>query len=87
MKSPYTTKMSSRGQVVIPHEIRQGLNFPEGTPFIVVAREDTIVLCRLKEPPWKFLDEFAKEAATKGRAHDRAMRGFARSLNKLRYGR
>lgn len=39
-----TTKMSSRGQVVIPEEIRSRLGFKAGTKFVVVGREDTLIL-------------------------------------------
>ncbi len=37
-----TTKMSSRGQVVIPLDVRKGIN--EGDKLIVIRREDEIIL-------------------------------------------
>lgn len=42
------TKLSSRGQVVIPKELREG--FEDGTPFAVVRDEDALVLKRIKMP-------------------------------------
>lgn len=87
MKTPYTTKMSARGQVVIPNGIRQGLGLEEGTHFIVIARGDTIVLHRLKEPPWGFFDELTKQAAKQGAAHDAAMQSFGTFFRKMKYGR
>lgn len=79
--------MSSRGQVVIPRDIRRTFKFEAGSYYIVLARGDTIVLHRLKEPPWGFFDELTDEAAQRGAAHDGAMQGFAKFMKKLKYGR
>jgi AbrB family looped-hinge helix DNA binding protein len=87
MKTPFITKMSSRGQVVIPDAIRKTCNLEEGTYFLVIARGDTIVLHRLKEPPWGFFDDLTKQAASQGKAHDAAMRAFAQIAKKLKFGR
>ena len=63
-----TTRMSSKGQVVIPEEIRKKLNLKPGARFIVVAERDALLL-KLISPPSK--DEFerllasAREAARK----------------------
>ena len=50
-----TTKMTSKGQVVIPEEIRHRLHLKAGTRFVVVADRDTVIL-KIIEPP--SLDEF-----------------------------
>lgn len=42
------TKMSSRGQVVIPKRIRQTLNLKEGTEFLVNLEDGRILLEPLK---------------------------------------
>ena len=39
-----TTKMSSRGQVVIPLDLRKGIN--EGDKLIVIRKNDEIILKR-----------------------------------------
>ena len=39
-----TTKMSSRGQVVIPLDLRKGIN--EGDKLIVIRKDDEIILKR-----------------------------------------
>lgn len=36
------TKLSTRGQIVIPEEIRQGINV--GTPFVVEKKDNLIIL-------------------------------------------
>lgn len=42
------TKVSDKGQVVIPKEIRDKLGFTEGSRLIVVATEDAVVLQRVE---------------------------------------
>ena len=37
-----TTKMSSKGQVVIPEQIREQLHLREGEQFVVIGRGDTV---------------------------------------------
>src|SRR3989344_5896137 len=42
------TKMTSKGQVVIPQEIRERKKIAEGEKFIVYDHDDSIVLKRVK---------------------------------------
>ena len=42
-----TTKMSSRGQIVIPQDIREELKASEGTIFSVVSAKDVIILKKI----------------------------------------
>jgi AbrB family looped-hinge helix DNA binding protein len=87
MRSPFTTRISSRGQIVIPGPVRKGLAIEPGTTFLVIARKDAVVLHRLQEPPWRFFDDMVKPARKQGRQHDAAMQQFKKFMNKLRYGR
>ena len=52
-----TTKMSSRGQVVIPESVRNELKLSTGTQFAVLGKGDVVVLKHIKPPR---LEEFAK---------------------------
>ena len=54
-----TTKMSSRGQVVIPLDLRKGIN--EGDKLIVIRKDDEIIL-KKSVSEWTLLSEksFAK---------------------------
>ncbi len=45
-----TVKMSSKGQIVIPQDVRKELDAHEGTLFAVVASRDTIVLKKIDTP-------------------------------------
>ncbi len=42
------TKVSEKGQVVIPKEIRDKLGFTEGSKLIVIATQDAVVLQRIE---------------------------------------
>jgi AbrB family looped-hinge helix DNA binding protein len=62
------TSMSSRGQVVIPLDIREQLGLKEGEKFIVLGKDDTVILKKVTMPSFKNFDkliqrtqQFAKE--------------------------
>ena len=55
MKPIATTKMSSKGQVVIPEGIRQQLGLDSGTQFVVVGQKDVIILKTIAAPA---MDQF-----------------------------
>lgn len=61
MEKMEITKMSSRGQVVIPLDIRERLNLYEGEKFVVVGENDTIVLKKLELPSFKGFDKLLKK--------------------------
>ena len=50
MGTAATTTLSTRGQVVIPEEIRAQLGLEPGAQFVVIADRD-VVIFRLLEPP------------------------------------
>jgi len=60
-----TTKMSSRGQVVIPQNLRKEIEANEGTIFIVMANGDSLILKKVDTPSrediLRNLDIMAKE--------------------------
>ena len=56
VKNPSTTTLSSRGQVVIPEEIRERLGLTPGTRFVVIAEDDVVVFQVVRAPA---ADDFA----------------------------
>lgn len=42
------TRLSEKGQIVIPSEIRKRMKLKEGTRFVVLGLDDTIVLRKLE---------------------------------------
>lgn len=59
---PSTTKMSSKGQVVIPEEIRNQLGLEPGTQFVVVGDRDVVILKALNPPSLSDFDGLISEA-------------------------
>jgi len=70
MVKPATTKLSSKGQVVIPEEIRKRLGLEPGAQFVVVGEGDVVVLKALNPPRMTdfkaLLDKAAKSAEDAG---------------------
>jgi AbrB family looped-hinge helix DNA binding protein len=62
-----TTKMSSRGQVVIPEEIRQRLGLKTGETFLVLGDKDVVILKALSSPSIIEFKQMIKEARRKGK--------------------
>jgi len=50
MTTVATTKLSSKGQVVIPEEIREALGLAPGAQFIVLGDGDVVILKRIATP-------------------------------------
>jgi len=57
-----TTRMSSKGQVVIPEEIRKRLGLGEGVEFIVIGSGDAIILKAISAPPLGEFEDLLKSA-------------------------
>ncbi len=56
MSEAATTTLSSKGQVVIPEEIRARLGLKAGAQFVVIGDGDVVIFRRLEAPD---LSEFA----------------------------
>mgnify|MGYP006280212193 FL=1 len=63
-----TTRMSAKGQVVIPEGIRKRLGLHAGERFVVVGADDTVILKVLGPPQMKDFDALISEARTQARA-------------------
>ena len=57
-----TTRMSSKGQVVIPEEVRSRLRLQAGTQFIVVGDRDVVILKALSPPSMEAFDDLITRA-------------------------
>lgn len=62
MKPLATTKMSSKGQVVIPEAIRKKLKLEPGTQFVVVAEDDVVIFKTITPPSLDAFDEVISRA-------------------------
>ena len=67
MREVATTKMSSKGQVVIAEEIRKRLRLKAGSRFVVVAEKDTVILKAISPPSMGEFDELIAKARKQAR--------------------
>lgn len=65
-----TTKMSSKGQVVIPERIRKQLGLGPGSQFVVVGEKDTVILKAISPPPMEEFDDLIAKARRQARKVD-----------------
>jgi AbrB family looped-hinge helix DNA binding protein len=61
-----TTRMSSKGQVVIPEEIRHRLGLTAGPQFVVIGSDGVVSLKTLTPPTMSDFDEFVGQARKAG---------------------
>lgn len=62
METLATTRMSSKGQVVIPESIRKRLDLKEGAQFLVVGDADVVILKVVAPPDMGEFDTLIKQA-------------------------
>jgi len=67
MASIATTKMSSKGQVVIPENIRKRLGLKAGSQFVVVGDKGVVILKAISPPSMNEFDELIQEARSQAR--------------------
>jgi AbrB family looped-hinge helix DNA binding protein len=68
MQTLATTKMTSKGQVVIPEAIRKSLHLEAGNQFVVVADKDVVILKTIKEPSLGEFDGLIRKARQQAKA-------------------
>lgn len=81
-----TTRLSSKGQVVIPEAIRKRMGFRPGTQFVVLGEDDTVVLKPISAPSMREFDEIVAHASRA--AHEARLRrsDVAAAIRSVRSG-
>jgi AbrB family looped-hinge helix DNA binding protein len=68
MSTVETTKMTSKGQIVIPEETRNRLGLKAGDKFLVVGDKDIVILKMLTRPSLDEFDNLIKLARKRAKA-------------------
>jgi len=84
MANVSTTKMSSKGQVVIPDNIRRSLNLKAGTQFIVVGDKDVVILKSITAPSIDEFDELIAKARNEGKKAGLRKADITEAIKKVR---
>ncbi len=84
MQTIATTKMSSKGQVVIPEEIRESLSLRNGTKFVVLGEDDVVILKVIAPPlPGEF-NSVIRRARAQAKAAGMVPDGVAKAVKQSR---
>jgi len=76
--------MSSKGQVVIPEEIRRELGLDAGTQFIVVGEDDVVILKMVRAPSMKDFDRLVRKARAQAKAAGLKRSDIASAISEVR---
>jgi AbrB family looped-hinge helix DNA binding protein len=84
MASIATTKMSSKGQVVIPESIRKRLGLKAGSQFVVVGERGVVILKAISPPSMSEFDELIREARNQARRAGMRKSDIVNAITKVR---
>jgi len=84
MENLSTTRMSSKGQIVIPETIRKRLNLQAGAQFIVVGEDDVVILKAMTAPSMETFDKLIKEARRQAKTAGLKRKDIRDAISKAR---
>ena len=84
MESVTTTRMSSKGQVVIPESLRQQLGLESGTRFIVMGEDDVIILKTIQTPSMRDFDRMIAKARSQAKQAGMKRSDIAAAVSRVR---
>ena len=87
MSDAATTTLSSKGQVVIPEEIRARLGLKAGAQFVVVGDRDVVVFKVLEPPALRDFESLAGKARRAAKRTGLRPAEVARAVTKVRRAR
>ncbi len=84
METLATTRMSSKGQVVIPEAVRTRLGLEAGVRFVVVGENDVVILKTIAPPSLSEFDTIIGRARRQARAAGMKPADIAKAVTKVR---
>ena len=84
MEPVATTKLSSKGQVVIPEEVRNRLDLKPGTRFVVLGQDDVVILKTIRPPAMRDFDRLIREARRQARKAGMKRSDVTKAVDKAR---
>jgi len=82
-----TTRMSSKGQVVIPEEIRDRLQLAPGSQFVVIGEGDAIIFKTLTAPSMKDFDGLIRRARKQAKTSGLKPSDINKAITAVRKGK
>jgi len=84
MQELATTKLSSKGQVVIPEEVRKRLGLEPGAQFVVVGEGDVVILKVIAPPSRTAFRDLLHKARRQARKAGMKKSDVAAAVKKVR---
>jgi AbrB family looped-hinge helix DNA binding protein len=84
METLATTRMSSKGQIVIPEPIRKRLNLKAGTQFVVLGENDVVILKAITAPSMDDFDALIQQARQQAKHAGLKRSDITRAISKAR---
>jgi len=82
-----TTRLSSKGQVVIPEDVRLRLGLKPGAQFVVVGEGDVVILKIISPPSMKEFDALVTKARSQARQAGLKRADIVSAIKKVRAGK
>ena len=79
-----TTRLSSKGQVVIPEDVRLRLGLKPGAQFVVVGEGDVVILKIISPPSMKEFEALVTKARAQARQDGLKRADIAAAIKKVR---
>ncbi len=79
-----TTRMSSKGQIVIPEDVRNRLGLKTGDKFLVIGDRDVVILKTLSNPSLEEFDDLIKKARKQAKTAGLKRSDIANAISKSR---
>ncbi len=84
MKTLSTARMSSKGQVVIPEDIREKLGLMTGAQFVVLGENDVVILKKITRPSMREFDSLIKKARRQARSSGMRRSDISKAIARVR---
>lgn len=87
MSAVSTTKMSSKGQIVIPEEIRNKLGLRAGSKFLVLGEKDVVILKTISPPSIDEFDDLITKARNQAKIANLKRSDISSAISKVQGSR
>ncbi len=79
-----TTRLSSKGQIVIPEDVRVRMGLKPGAQFVVMGEGDVVILKIISPPSMEEFDELIANARRQARRAGLKRRDIAAAIREVR---
>jgi AbrB family looped-hinge helix DNA binding protein len=79
-----TTRLSSKGQVVIPEDIRNSLGLKTGVQFVVIGKGDSVIFKTITPPSFDQFEDLLSDARKQARRAGLKITDISKAIKRVR---